>query len=194
MIDPIFAELAAFLPGVIAEVRERQAALAGADPVRRGADRAAGGAVAPAGGRRRPRPGPLPHRPGAAPVLGAAQPRRRALHHPLRRGATPRFAIAATLHEAGHAMYEFNLPRDFAFRPGGMARGMTVHESQSLSLEKMAGRSQRVPRLAGAAAGRGIRRRSASALVARQRAATPGAGSTTASSASRPTSSPIRCT
>jgi carboxypeptidase Taq len=54
----------------------------------------------------------------------------------------PKFAVAATLHEAGHAMYEMNLPKDFAFRPGGMARGMTAHESQSLSLEKMAGRSR----------------------------------------------------
>jgi carboxypeptidase Taq len=53
-----------------------------------------------------------------------------------------RFSIMATLHEAGHAMYENNLPRTFAFRPGGMARGMSVHESQSLSLEMIAGRSR----------------------------------------------------
>jgi carboxypeptidase Taq len=53
-----------------------------------------------------------------------------------------RFAVLATLHEAGHAMYEYNLPRAYAFRPGGNARGMTVHESQSLSLEMMAGRSR----------------------------------------------------
>jgi carboxypeptidase Taq len=52
------------------------------------------------------------------------------------------FSVMATLHEAGHAMYEANLPRAFAFRPGGMARGMSVHESQSLSLEMMAGRSR----------------------------------------------------
>jgi carboxypeptidase Taq len=39
-------------------------------------------------------------------------------------------------------MYEANLPRAFAFRPGGAARGMTAHESQSLSLEMMAGRSR----------------------------------------------------
>jgi carboxypeptidase Taq len=54
----------------------------------------------------------------------------------------PKFAVAASLHEAGHSMYEFNLPRAFAFRAGGMARGMTAHESQSLSLEKLAGRSR----------------------------------------------------
>ena len=52
------------------------------------------------------------------------------------------FSVNATLHEAGHAMYEAGLPRQFAFRPGGEARGMTVHESQSLSLEKVAGRSR----------------------------------------------------
>ncbi len=51
-----------------------------------------------------------------------------------------------------------------------------------------------VPRLAGAEDGRRVRRRRRCALLARQRARTPGAGSTTASSASRPTSSPIRCT
>jgi carboxypeptidase Taq len=56
--------------------------------------------------------------------------------------ANPPFSIHATLHEAGHAMYEANLPRGFAFRPGGEARGMTVHESQSLSLEMVAGRSR----------------------------------------------------
>ena len=40
-------------------------------------------------------------------------------------------------HEAGHSMYERNLPRALAFQPGGMARGMTAHESQSLSIEKV---------------------------------------------------------
>jgi Zn-dependent M32 family carboxypeptidase len=63
-------------------------------------------------------------------------------------------------------MYEFNLPRAFAFRPGGNARGMTMHESQSLSLERMAGRSAEFL-LAGAAAGQRIPWRSA-AVVARQ--------------------------
>ncbi len=51
-----------------------------------------------------------------------------------------RFSVMATLHEAGHAMYELNLPRELAFRPAGRARGMTLHESQSLSLEMLAGR------------------------------------------------------
>jgi len=56
--------------------------------------------------------------------------------------ANPRFSILATLHEAGHAMYEFNLPRELAFKPAGLARGASMHESQSLSLEMVAGRSR----------------------------------------------------
>ena len=51
-------------------------------------------------------------------------------------------------------------PRDFAFRPGGQARGMTVHESQSLSLEMIAGRSREFLELPCAADGRDLRRRS----------------------------------
>jgi carboxypeptidase Taq len=53
-----------------------------------------------------------------------------------------RFAILATLHESGHALYEANLPREFAFSPVGVARGATAHESQSLSVEMQAGRSR----------------------------------------------------
>ena len=39
-------------------------------------------------------------------------------------------------------MYEFNLPRKHAFSPAGFARGASAHESQSLMLEMMAGRSK----------------------------------------------------
>jgi carboxypeptidase Taq len=140
-VDPVFDDLAVFLPPLIAEVRERQAGW----------------------------PEPLPF-PGAPVEAQAALAQRLALtvgHDPdaFRIDAAPhpfsiphspgdvrfttrydvddiQFSIMATLHEAGHAMYEANLPRDFAFRPGGMARGMTVHESQSLSLEMIAGRSR----------------------------------------------------
>lgn len=52
-----------------------------------------------------------------------------------------RYAVMATLHEAGHALYEFNLPRELAFSPVGAARGSTTHESQSLMVEMQAGRS-----------------------------------------------------
>ena len=141
MIDPIFADLAAFLPGVLAEVRERQATWPdpvpfGAAPVERQAALAHELAVAvghnPDNFRidSAPHPFSVPHSPGD-------------VRFTTRYDADDvRFALLATLHEAGHAMYEFNLPRAFAFRPGGNARGMTVHESQSLSLEMMAGRSR----------------------------------------------------
>ena len=141
LIDPIFAELAAFLPALIAEVRERQAAWPapipfGDVPIEQQAALSHQLAVAighdPDHFRIDPAPHPfsVPHSPGDV---------RFTTRYDLE---NPKFAVAATLHEAGHAMYEFNLPRDFAFRPGGMARGATAHESQSLSLEKMCGRSQ----------------------------------------------------
>jgi carboxypeptidase Taq len=140
-VDPVFDDLAVFLPPLIAEVRERQAgwpspiafpgapvdkqaALAhrlalvvGHDPEQFRIDSA-------------PHPFSVPHSPGDVRFTTRYDE------------ADIRFAIMATLHEAGHAMYERNLPRDFAFRPGGMARGMTAHESQSLSLEKLIGRSR----------------------------------------------------
>lgn len=141
VIDPIFADLAAFLPGTIAKVRERQAAWP---------------APIPWGDVPIEKQAALSHR--LAVVVGHDPDHFRidATAHPFSVPHSPgdvrfttrydvsdiRFALMATLHEAGHAMYEFNLPRAFAFRPGGNARGMTTHESQSLSLEKMAGRSR----------------------------------------------------
>ena len=47
--------------------------------------------------------------------------------------------IKGAMHEAGHALYEQYLPDDWVGQPVGSARGMTLHESQSLSMEKMAG-------------------------------------------------------
>jgi len=141
VIDPIFSDLAAFLPGLIAEVRERQAAWP--DPTPFGPADVADQAklsqqIALAVGHNpdnfridvAPHPFSAPHSPGDVRFTTRYDE------------ANVRFAIFATLHEAGHAMYEFNLPRGFAFRPAGEARGMTVHESQSLSLEKYAGRSR----------------------------------------------------
>lgn len=159
LIDPVFAELAAFLPGAIAEIRERQAAWPaplpfGETPIDRQAALSHQLAVAighdPDHFRidQAPHPFSVPHSPGDV---------RFTTRYDL---ANPKFAVSATLHEAGHAMYEMNLPGDFAFRPGGMARGMTAHESQSLSLEKMAGRSREffvwlAPRMAEAFGGAG---------------------------------------
>lgn len=50
-------------------------------------------------------------------------------------------ALMGVLHETGHALYEQNLPQEWAHWPLGRARGMAVHESQSLFVEKQLGRN-----------------------------------------------------
>ncbi|MCZ4281785.1 carboxypeptidase M32 [Kiloniella laminariae] len=50
-------------------------------------------------------------------------------------------SLMGVLHETGHAMYERNLPPDWRLQPVGAARGMTMHESQSLIIEMQASRS-----------------------------------------------------
>ena len=50
-------------------------------------------------------------------------------------------ALMGVLHETGHALYEQNLPAQWAHWPLGRARGMAVHESQSLFVEKQIGRN-----------------------------------------------------
>ena len=50
-------------------------------------------------------------------------------------------ALMAVLHETGHAMYERGLPADWRLQPVGQARGMSLHESQSLLIEMQACRS-----------------------------------------------------
>ncbi len=55
--------------------------------------------------------------------------------------ADPAFALMAALHETGHALYEQNLPPDWRGQPVGDARGMAIHESQSLLIEMQACRS-----------------------------------------------------
>ncbi|WP_085903959.1 carboxypeptidase M32 [Kiloniella majae] len=51
-------------------------------------------------------------------------------------------SLMGVLHETGHAMYERNLPKDWRLQPVGSARGMTMHESQSLIIEMQASRSE----------------------------------------------------
>jgi carboxypeptidase Taq len=46
------------------------------------------------------------------------------------------------LHETGHALYRRNQPGDWRWQPVGAARGMAVHESQSLLLEMQVCRSR----------------------------------------------------
>lgn len=50
-------------------------------------------------------------------------------------------ALMGVLHETGHALYEAGLPRDWRGLPVGEARGMAIHESQSLLMEMQACRS-----------------------------------------------------
>ncbi|MBU4529491.1 MAG: carboxypeptidase M32 [Hoeflea sp.] len=50
-------------------------------------------------------------------------------------------ALMGILHETGHGLYEQNLPKDWAHWPSGKARGMSLHESQSLFVEKQIGRN-----------------------------------------------------
>ncbi|MFA7431455.1 MAG: carboxypeptidase M32, partial [Rhodospirillaceae bacterium] len=51
-------------------------------------------------------------------------------------------AIMGVLHETGHGLYERGLPPDWRGQPVGKARGMSVHESQSLLMEMQACRSR----------------------------------------------------
>ena len=50
--------------------------------------------------------------------------------------------IMATIHETGHSRYETGLNRDWRFKPIGLARGMSIHESQSLFFEMQMARSK----------------------------------------------------
>ncbi|MBK19841.1 MAG: carboxypeptidase M32 [Rhodospirillaceae bacterium] len=44
-------------------------------------------------------------------------------------------SLMGVLHETGHAMYERGLPVEWRLQPVGQARGMALHESQSLLVE-----------------------------------------------------------
>ena len=50
-------------------------------------------------------------------------------------------AVMGVIHETGHALYERGLPRQWRHQPVGQARGMSLHESQSLLMEMQACRS-----------------------------------------------------
>jgi carboxypeptidase Taq len=53
-----------------------------------------------------------------------------------------RQALMGVLHETGHAMYERGLPQAWRRQPVGDARGMSIHESQSLLVEMQVCRSR----------------------------------------------------
>ncbi|WP_019904696.1 carboxypeptidase M32 [Methylobacterium sp. 77] len=139
-IDPLFAELRATLPGLIATVRDRQAAMPAPIPL----------------------PGPFPVE--AQKELGLTLMRAVGFDfergrldvslHPFCGGATDdvrittRYeeadasrALMGVLHETGHAIYEQGRPAAWLRQPVGYARGMSLHESQSLLIEMQACRS-----------------------------------------------------
>ncbi len=139
-VDPLFDDLAAFLPGLLQQVMDKQAR----EP-----------AVIDLGG-------PFPEEEQLAFSTRLAEMigfdffhgRIDTTVHPFAAGVpgdvriTTRFdpydlmtGIMATIHETGHAMYEAGLPQDWAFQPVGDSRGMAMHESQSLLMEMQAGRS-----------------------------------------------------
>ncbi len=51
-------------------------------------------------------------------------------------------ALMGVLHETGHALYERGLPAAWRRQPVGAARGMSIHESQSLLIEMQVCRSR----------------------------------------------------
>ncbi|EPY02223.1 carboxypeptidase M32 [Magnetospirillum fulvum] len=141
-IDPVFDHLEGFLPGFIAEVLEAQ--------------------------RRNPPPAPPP---GPFPIerqraLGLDMMTRLGFdftrgrldisHHPFCGGhaddtrITTRYdeadfssALMGVIHETGHSLYEFGLPGGrWRHQPVARARGMVMHESQSLLFEMQVARSR----------------------------------------------------
>lgn len=138
-IDAVFADLAAFLPGFLAEVRARQK-------------------PAPKGPQ-----GPFPVKRQKAlglkvmEVLGFEFDHGRldVSQHPFCGGnpddvrITTRYdesdfmrSLMGVIHETGHALYERGLPESWRGQPVGRARGMSIHESQSLLMEMQACRSR----------------------------------------------------
>ncbi len=139
VIDPVFGSLRDGLPALLAEVMAHQA---GQAPL--------------------PMPGPFPveaqRRLGEQLMQAVGFDRSRGRldvsTHPFCGGAdsdvriTTRYdeadfsgALMGVLHETGHAIYEQNRPTDWLSQPVGRARGMTLHESQSLLIEMQACRS-----------------------------------------------------
>ena len=142
-ITPVFDDLKAFLKGFIPEVLDRQASRFATHPLK-------------------PLQGPYAVERQRAlglemmKALGFDFDRGRLdiSHHPFCGGVptdirmTTRYvtsdflsSLMGILHETGHALYEQNLPQAWSHWPVGRARGMGVHESQSLFVEKQISRS-----------------------------------------------------
>jgi len=137
----IFDDLAGFLPGFIDRVLARQAKLGAPLPL---------GGPFPAAAQRA-----LAERLMKAIGFDFDHGRLDTSHHPFCGGVpedvriTTRWdekdftrGLMGVLHETGHAMYERGLPATWRLQPVGTARGMALHESQSLLVEMQASRSR----------------------------------------------------
>ncbi len=158
-IEPLFEDYVSFLPRILEGALARQEAQPAPEPPV--------GSFSIAIQRR------LCRRLAAAVGVDFSSARLDETHHPFSSGVPEDSRIAvrydendvlsgvmATLHEAGHAMYERGRPATWRQQPVGEARGMVLHESQSLIVEMQAGRSRAflgwlAPRLRTAFAGRG---------------------------------------
>lgn len=138
-IDPLFADLESFLPPFLDAVLEHQGDVADVPPgpYDRTAQETLGRTIMQAMG--------LDFRHGRLDVSA----------HPFCGGTpgdvriTTRYdtgdyssALMGVIHETGHGLYERGLPSAWRRQPVGLARGMSVHESQSLLMEMQAGRSR----------------------------------------------------
>ena len=138
-IDPLFEDLAGFLPEFLGQAREKQA-----------------GDVAPP-----PVSAPVEAQQALAKRLMTAlgfdfdRGRLDVSLHPFCGGSagdiriTTRYdeedtlsGLMGVLHETGHALYEAGLPEAWRYQPVGQAAGMALHESQSLLIEMQACRSR----------------------------------------------------
>jgi len=140
-IDAIFGGLAGFIPGFLEEVLEYQ---------RRRPE-----TIRPEGPFEQPRQKQLAEEMMAAFGFDFDHGRLDSSHHPFCGGYPEDVrlttfynednflrATMAVLHETGHALYSRGLPVDWRRQPVGKARGMAVHESQSLFVEMQIGRSK----------------------------------------------------
>ncbi|TLU73726.1 carboxypeptidase M32 [Lichenicoccus roseus] len=141
LIDPVFRDLAAGLPALLGQVLEHQSALPAPLPLQG------------------PFPVELQTRLAArlmrAVGFDTGRGRLDTSTHPFCGGGnddvriTTRYdeadfgsSLMGVLHETGHALYEQGRPREWLAQPAGRARGMTMHESQSLLIEMQACRSR----------------------------------------------------
>ncbi|MDE0049525.1 MAG: carboxypeptidase M32 [Rhodospirillales bacterium] len=138
-IDPLFDDLAGFLPEFLGRVRETQAGWGAPPPL--GAATEAQQALA--------------RRLMAALGFDFDHGRLDISLHPFCGGSagdiriTTRYdeadalsGLMGVLHETGHALYEAGLPEAWRYQPVGQAGGMALHESQSLLIEMQACRSR----------------------------------------------------